>query len=84
MRAEARTMKSRDTETEKTPTDLSSLNWVMERITIYYTSNGTIQEVSNASKKLNSTSFPPVRTKKSHEISELGSGTNINAHVIKK
>ena len=77
-------MKSRDTETEKTPTELSSLKWVTERTTIYYTFTGTIQEVSNASKKLNSTSFPPVRTKKSHEISELGSGTAINTHVIKK
>ena len=83
-RAEARTMRSRDREIEKTPTEFSSLKWGMERTTILDIFTGTIQEVSNASKKMNSTSFHPVHTKHSHVISELGSGTAINTHVIKK
>ena len=77
-------MRAREREIEKTPTELSPLNWGMERTTIFYTFPGTIQAVSNAPKQLNSTSFPLVQTKQSHIISELGSGTAINTHVIKK
>ena len=83
-KAEARIMRARDTEIEKTPAELFSLNWGMERTTILDTFPGTIQAVSNASKQLNSTSFTPVHTKQSHIILELGSGTAINTHVIKK
>ena len=83
-RVEARTMRARDREIEKTPTELSSLNWGLERTTILDTFPGTIQAVSNASKEFNSAPFPTVHTKQSHLISELGSGTAINTRVIKK
>ena len=56
----------------------------MESTTILDTFPGTIQEVSNASKHLGSTYFPPVHIKQSHVMSELGSGIYINTYVIKK
>ena len=77
-------MRARDREIEKTPTELSYLNWGMERTTILDTFTVTIQEVSNAYKQLNSTFFTPVRTKQSHIISEIGSSKAINTYVIKK
>ena len=67
-RADTSTMRSRYIEIEKTPTELSSLNWVMERTTILDTFPGIIQAVSNASKQLNSASFPLVHTKQSHVL----------------
>ena len=77
-------MRARDKEIEITPTELLSLNWVMERTHILDKFTGTMQAFSNASKKSKSTSFPTVHNKQSHVISELGSGTAINIHVIKK
>ena len=43
MREEARIMRVRDIEIEKTPTELLSLNWVMENTTILDTFPGNIQ-----------------------------------------
>ena len=77
-------MRYRDREIEKTTTDFLSSNWGMERTIILDTFPGTIQELSNASKKINPTSFPLVHTKQSHVILELGICTAINTHVIKK
>ena len=62
-------MRARDREIENMPTDLSSLNWVMERTTILDTFTGTIQAVSNVSKQFNSASFPLLHTKQSQVIS---------------
>ena len=69
MRVEEKTMRVRDREIEKTPTELSSLNWGIERTNIFNEFPGTIKAFSNAFKQLNSTPFPPVHTKKSHVIS---------------
>ena len=77
-------MRARDKEIERTPTVLLSLNWGMESSPRFNTFPGTMQAVSNASKQLNSTSFPLVHPKQSQVISELGSGAAINTHVIKK
>ena len=76
-------MRARYREIEKTPTELLSLNWGMERTTILDTFPGTIKSVSNVSKKLNSTYFPTLHTKQSHVILELVSGVAISTNVIK-
>ena len=65
---EAGTMRVRDREKEKTPTELSSLNWVTERTAVLDKFPSTIQAFFHVSKQLNSASFTPVHTKQSHVI----------------
>ena len=84
MRSDARTIRARYREIEKMPTELSSLNWVMERTNLLDTFPDSMQAVSNAYKLLKFISFPLVHTKQSHAILELGSGAAINNYVIKK